>query len=196
VAHGLPAPRVTARVLGRGRSRTLAYAWRPAPGRQVVLVEHGARTYRELGRARGARGRIRIAPSLGRAGVRDVRAIVSENGVPVRELVVARYRAPAPARPAAPRRVTVRHSGTGLTVRWRRAPAAASYAVVAQLADGRRIMRLTTRRSVSFGSVPAAARGRVLVAGVRADGLQGRPARRAFRAVRHRRRHRQRRHGR
>ena len=59
VAEGLPATKISARVLGRGQRRVLRYRVTPEAGQRVRFVEQGTWTYTELGVAEGRWGRIR-----------------------------------------------------------------------------------------------------------------------------------------
>jgi hypothetical protein len=161
-ARGLPAPHVVARVTGHGTARTLRYRVRAAPGRRVTFAERGARTFRVLGVARGASGRLRFTPGDGRAGRREIVARVSENGIDRPSYTVARYVAPRP-RVTPPRGLRVARHGSTLAVRWRRADGAASYSVVVATADGRRILRIAVRPHVAITGVPPDARGTVQV---------------------------------
>ncbi|HET9103412.1 MAG TPA: hypothetical protein VFN55_08665 [Solirubrobacteraceae bacterium] len=128
-ADGLPAPRIHARVVARGRRRALRYMLRPLRGQTVRLLERGRGVARVLGTARGSRGTIRI-PSSGPAGRRTIVAEVVQNGVPRATLIVARYPAPGGAmRLPAPARVRAVRHGAVLTVRFAPVRSAAHYVV-------------------------------------------------------------------
>ena len=101
-AKGLPPANVKARVAGRGRVRTLTYRAVPARGRTITFVERGARTYHILGVARGAHGRIRFRLDDGRAGRRQIVAVITQDGIQSQSVVVARYSAPRPQPPPRP----------------------------------------------------------------------------------------------
>jgi hypothetical protein len=140
-------------------------------------VERGARTYSVIGRARGARGRIRFTPADGRRGRRDVLAVVERDGVVVRSLRVARYEAPSPARPGRPRAVRVTRRGGTVVVRWRGVPGVRTYAVTLQLRNAPAVLRVTRRHVVRFGGVARGARGVVLVGGLGIGSATGKQAR-------------------
>src|SRR5207302_9510052 len=94
IAHGLPDPKVSARVTSSGRARILTYNARTAPGRTITFAERGAHAARFLGAAHGASGRIRFSPAPGPAEKRQIVALVDQNSEPARSLVVATYRSP------------------------------------------------------------------------------------------------------
>ena len=142
-ADGLADPSVHASVSGRAGRRTLAYRIKPASGQSVTFAERGTRTYRVIGKASGARGRIRFAPAAGRRGSRTVLAIVERNGVPTTTLKVAQYVASSPARPARPRGLRIRRRAGALVVSWRPVPGAVQYLVNVRLSYGRQILRVT-----------------------------------------------------
>jgi hypothetical protein len=177
-ADGLRAPSVRATVRGDGRRRVLAYRVRPDAGQRVMFLELGGRTYRRLGAARGASGRIRFAPAPGRAGRREIVAQIQRGGLVVKNLVVARYTAPGTARPARPRGLRVRRTRAGLLVRWRPARGAFRYAVLVRQSTGTEAFRVTRRSRALFADINPLARGRVLVRGLRPDSAGG-PAARA-----------------
>ena len=119
-ANGLPAPKVTAKVTrGAGRKRVLTYKIAPLKGQTVAFAEQGKRG---LGAAIGdvkaqTKGTLTFTPTAGPGGPRTIIAQVAQRGIPRKTLVVARYVAPAPPRPAKPR-LKARRSGTKLIVTW------------------------------------------------------------------------------
>jgi hypothetical protein len=179
-AHGLPGPNVKARVSGRGRSRTLTYTDTPARGRTITFVERGVRTYHILGTAHGARGRIRFTPGDGRAGRRQILALVYDNGIQTRSLVVARYSAPGPQRPARPARLKVTHKGYTLTASWKPVAGAVAYEVLVRSSDGGREMQIVRGHKASFVTIEPGLHGTVVVDGVSASSLRSAPARQRF----------------
>jgi len=178
---GLAEPRVSARVRGRGRRRTLAWSAVPQPGHTVTFVERGPQTYRVLGRARGRSGTIAFTPGDGPAGRRVIEAIVENDGIPRKTLTVARYVAPRPAGPGRPRGLRVRRTRTGLRVSWRRVPGAAKYAVSVQTGDGRRRVFSTRRTRLRVPAVTRRMRGRLRVAGLTVTNTAGPSASRRLR---------------
>src|SRR5262249_19045193 len=109
--------------------RTLAYTASNLGGAIVSFAERGPHTYRVLGSATGAAGRLRFTPTPGPGGKRQIVAELTRNGEPLRKLVVATYIAPGPVKLTRPGGLRVLRQGSALAVRWRRVPGAAVYAV-------------------------------------------------------------------
>ena len=176
-ADGLAEPRVKARVTGRGAHRVLRYTVRPEPGQRVTFLEHGDRTYRQLGLARAPQGSIRFTSAAGRAGRRAIVAQIERRGMVVANRVVAHYDAAAPARPGRPRGLRVRRTKQGIVVRWGPARGAFRYAVSATQSNGTRYTAVTRKRRVLFRDFNRLAGGTVLVRALRRDSVGGRSAR-------------------
>ena len=104
---GLPAPRVTARVTGKGHRRTLHWTIRAIPGQVVRFAEEGRGAAAAIATTRKARGSARFAPADGPAGRRSVVAVVEQAGMARERIVAGRYKAPAPQRPATPKRLAL-----------------------------------------------------------------------------------------
>jgi hypothetical protein len=156
----------------------------PAQGRTITFVERGARTYHILGVARGAHGRIRFRLDDGRAGGRQIIAVIAQDGIQTQSVVVARYSAPRPQRPPRPTRIHVSHKGYTLNVSWRPVPGTASYEVLVKSSDGGRTMQIVRDHRATVVGIEPGLRGTVLVDGVAADGSRSANARQAFAAVR------------
>jgi hypothetical protein len=174
-AQSLAAPRVRARVDGDGRRRVLRWNFTGVRGRSVVFYEQGRDTRRRLTATSHRRGLIRFTVPDGRAGRREIVAMVRQVGLPQSAGVVAHYTAPRPRRPRRPGslRITKRHGV--MSVRWGRAAGAAAYEVRVVLSDGRRLLFLpkkTTRR-LTVRDVAAGTRASVTVRGVSAIGRRG-----------------------
>jgi hypothetical protein len=164
---GLPAPRVKARVTGKGHRRTLHWTIRAIPGQVVRFAEEGRGAAAAIATSRKARGSARFAPADGPAGRRSIVAVVEQAGMARQRITAGRYTAPAPQRPAKPKRLALRRRGSTLQVRWKRAAGARSYRIRAELSDGRRLLlttRRTTLRLLAFGPRETA---KVSVAGLR-----------------------------
>jgi hypothetical protein len=190
-----PEPAVKAVVTGRGHRRFLTYAHAPSAGERIVFVERGPRTQQTLGsaqgvgcrdRLRGKRlegrdvycGAFRFNPGLGPAGRRRILAVVEQNGMPRETVVVARYRAPKPLRPAKPRKLRLRRKGSRVIVRWRGPTNAFKHNVLVRAGDGRRELLVRpghARRAVVRG-LPRRYGVRVAVKGMRLDSVVGRAA--------------------
>jgi hypothetical protein len=130
---------VHAKVGGRGLRRTLRYRVKVLPGQKVTFAEtSGASVAHVIGPARGRRGKLRFVPGRGPAGTRNIIAEVSQRGLPRARRVVARYRAPGPARLARPRGVKFRRVAGSLRVTWRAVKGARGYEVLITTVKRRR----------------------------------------------------------
>ncbi len=167
-SHALPNPSVHASIkLARGGRARLHYSVLPISGQSVTFAEQASGgALRLIGSAHGAHGTIVFQPSGALTRGRAIVALVSQNGHPRTDIVVARYKAPSPAKLPAPRGLTVRRRGTGLTISWRSVPRAVSYLLNAHLSDGRKVALVTTsrQRTVTIGSVPGTITGQFQVA--------------------------------
>ena len=174
-AQSLAAPRVRARVDGRGRRRALRWSFTRVRGRSVVFYEQGRDTRRRLEATTRRRGRISFTVPDGRAGRREIIAVVRQDGLTQSAGVVARYTAPRPRRPGRPGSLRVAARRGVLSVRWGRAKGAASYEVRVVLSDGRRLLFLPKRttRLLTVQDVAAGTRASVTVRGVTAIGRRG-----------------------
>jgi hypothetical protein len=188
VAEGKPSTKVSARVRGRGQRRVLRYRVTPAAGQRIRFVEQGARSYTELGVAKGRSGSIRFAPAPGGRGRRQILAYIDQDGVTVERRNVARYVASDDARPPKPRGVRVKRRRDAITVSWRRARGVKSYGVVVRLANKRRIFRVVNRPRLTLRGFHRLARGTVLVQSLRAGEPSSRPAAARLKPLRAKRR--------
>jgi hypothetical protein len=134
--------------------------------------------------ARGAHGRIRFRLDNGRAGRRQIIAVIAQDGIQTQSVVVARYSAPRPQRPPRPTRIHVSHTGYTLNVSWRPVPGAASYEVLVKSSDGGRTMQIVRGHRAAVVGIEPGLHGTVLVYAVAADGSRGASARQAFAAPR------------
>jgi hypothetical protein len=188
-ASGLPALKVSARVVGSGPRRTLRYALTGASGRRVIFSERGGHAGRLLGAARGTSGSISFAPSAGPSELRKIVAIVEDHGAPAHSLVVARFRSPAPARLARPARLRARRKGAALSVTWRPVRGAARYAITISTTGGRRFLVVTGRTRARIRLTHAKARTTISIAAIAAGGARGPLARILVPGTRRRRGH-------
>ncbi len=174
-AQSLAAPRVRARVDGRGRRRALRWTFTRVRGRSVVFYEQGRDTRRRLTATTHRRGRLSFTVPDGRAGRREIIAMLRQDGLTQSAGVVAHYTAPRPRRPRRPGSLRATARGGVLSVRWERASGAASYEVRVVLSDGRRLLFLPkrTKRSLTVDDVTAGTRASVTVRGVSATSRRG-----------------------
>ena len=152
----LPEPAVRATVSRRGSRRILRWRLRPIPGQQVAFFERGAVSATRLARTNRRRGSVTFKPSAtAGSAVRTIEAQIEQHGLPRSTVTVARYRVRTrPGRIRGVRR-------TRTLLRWRAAPAAASYTVVLAAADGSVSTQTVRRNRIRLRS--AARRGRVTV---------------------------------
>lgn len=164
----LPQPLVRARLAGTARRRVLRYTVDRVAGQTVRFFERGPQTMSPIGTARGPRGTLRFTVARGPQGPRQVVAAVENGGLTRKTIVVARFRAPAPARPGRPRAVRVTRRGTRLLVTWKSAANVHRYAVGVEVSDGRRLLFFTParRRSLLVRGVARSVSATVRVAGV------------------------------
>ena len=171
---GERALRISGRVSGRGRTRTLRYRASGVGSRTVRLVEQGKGVYHELGTARARGGRLRFTPAEGGSRKRAVLALVERDGLAIDRRRLASFRAPAPRKPGRVRALRARRKGGGLLVTWR---GAGRHVVSVSLDHGRRLQLPVRGRRVRIPRVPRYAGAGVSGRGVTATGRTG-PARR------------------
>jgi hypothetical protein len=181
-AEPLPAPAVHAKVTGHGFRRRLTWTLNAIRGQQVSFVERSGSVARVLKRTRAASGSIAFQPTDGPGGGRRIEAVVEQDGF-VREVDrVARYTAPKPRRPAAPKLVRLAVSKSRLTVRWAKVAGAKRYRVYATINGGRHVLIAPRGHALeaSMSGVFADAPVKIAVAAVDEyghDGARGRASR-------------------
>ena len=171
-------PAVSARVAGHGSKRTLTWKLMPRPGQRVTFTEVGRDASAVIAKTSAARGRARFTSAPGNARARRIVATIEQSGVPRDSVTVARYTAPAWKKPAKPRKLRARRSGSNLIVTWGAAAGAARYAVYVTASDGDRELFIAAARNRRLKVRDIQKNERVLVKlqGLRADGKPGRAA--------------------
>ena len=187
-AEGLEKPRVTAKVSGQGRTRTLSYETAARPGQVLQFFEEGPTGRKLIGESADARGSVNWEPAPGKAEKRAISVVVLQDEMPRATLDVATYSAPATFRVAKPSGVVARRRGSRLQVSWRKVSGARTYDVQAILSDGRRIVTSTTRPSLRINGFNSRIRATVSVKGVPSHGVAGRTATVRFPTKKRRRR--------
>ena len=178
-AERLPAPRVEARVTGRGARRVLSWSLTAIPGQSVTLYERGENAARKLVTTTRPLGRIAFRPTNVPGRPRTIEAVVTQDGVPRATLAAGRFTAPAFVKPARVRGLTLR----GRKVRWKAQRGAARYTLVLRLPSGRTRVFETRRPHVPY----AGRRVQVTISALGADGTPGPVVTRTLRAKRRRR---------
>jgi hypothetical protein len=146
-AHPLPDPHIRVRITGRGRTRTLRYSLRQQPAQRVMFFERAADVSTLIGRTTKSSGAIRFVPQPGLTRTRQIEADLSENAMPEKPRIVARYTAPSPRKPGKPGGVRVSRRANAVTITWKAVPGAESYQLNVIGSDGRRQLYVTgTRR--------------------------------------------------
>ncbi len=158
-AGALPSPGVRGHVapLGGGRER-LSYSLNPIPGQQVTFAERQANGYfREIGSAKGRRGTLDFSASPTLHGPRTIEAMVTQNGHPREDAVIARYRPASQRALPAPAHLRISRRGGALQISFRPVAGAEGYGVAVRLTDGRSLyIKLVARRhTASVASVAA-----------------------------------------
>jgi hypothetical protein len=174
-AKGLPAPSIKARVTGKGIARKLVYTIASIPGQKVTFAERSTRIFHELGTATGP-GSIRFLPADGPAEVRQIVALVFQDGFPRKQLVVASYRSPAPLLPTRPKFVKLTRRGSAVRLAWGPADFAARYEVRTSFSDGRRsYLSVSADRphGLTIPRVAATVTGTATVRGLSSTGQAG-----------------------
>ncbi|HEX5910465.1 MAG TPA: hypothetical protein VFY44_08220, partial [Thermoleophilaceae bacterium] len=178
MARELPKPKVRIKVTGKGRKRTLRYTATARKGLAIKLFERMGKGGHEIGTITKRRGTIRFRVADGRGGRRAIEAHAEQRGLPVSQVKVGSYRAPAPARPARVRGLRVGRSGRSAIVRWRRARGATTYLVRVKVSKGTkmRVVRLVSKRSLRVRRVPKTSIVSVSVTARNAKGRAGKAA--------------------
>jgi hypothetical protein len=172
-ANGYPAPSIKARVSGHGLRRRLAYSVTSRRGLSIQFAESAKRVYRVLGTARRGHGSLRFTPAAGGPGRRTIYAIVSQGGALIARRRITTYTAPAPTIPARAAKLRVRRAGKHFVITFARVRSASYYLVRITASDGRHVVELTRRRSLTKPVLGYADRLSVSVTAVSAMGRRG-----------------------
>src|SRR3954454_9139511 len=176
-ARDAAAPQVAGSVGGKGRKRLLSYRATTGHGLKTTFFEQGPMGARKLGVAKGKRGTIKFAPAAGPRGRRTSEAVVERGGMPRLRKGIAAYVAPAPAHAGRMKKLRVTRHGKTVHATWGKATAAAVYAARIDLPDGRRVLRVTRSRKITFHGAPRDGHVTVTVTARNRAGRPGKPAR-------------------
>jgi hypothetical protein len=172
----LPEPKVTAKVGGKGRARTLTVTSTPVQFRTFTFFEVTPRGERLIGVTDGTGGKLKFTSAPGDGGKRVIEAAVAQDGIPRERVQVASYIAPAIPRPGAVKGVKVARSKGGVLVTWRGGTGATSFLVAVNAADGRRNVLVAKRRTLRVAAIPKGDRVTVTVRARNSAGKLGRAA--------------------
>lgn len=178
IARALPTPKASASVTktgGRGRAITVKAS---NLGTQRLLVREvlpgGAASELGVVRKNGSSA-LRFTPTDGPGGKRALEAVVIAGDRQVDVVPLGSYVAPAPAKLAAPRSVTLKRSKTALTVRWKKVAGAARYRIRVSGSDGRlQILTADGKASrIQVADLTADDRVQIKVSAVAKQGVEG-----------------------
>ncbi|MCW2995531.1 MAG: hypothetical protein JWQ18_3026, partial [Conexibacter sp.] len=179
-ADGTVPAEITGSVSGSGPRRTLSYKISGlAAGQRVDFAEVGAAAGSLIGNvAKDGAGTLAFTPGEGAAGQRDVQAIITNvDGFVGDRRKLGTYKAPAPPRPAAASKLTLRRSGASLILSWPRSALAVKTQVDIKTSNGLNLTRIVKRAtSVRFRAPAAGTTLRVTIAGTSKTGVLGKPA--------------------
>jgi hypothetical protein len=168
-------PSVHGNVTGTGRKRTLSWQLRPIPGQRVVFWEKGRDVGHVIGSTHAAHGTLRFTAANGHGRQRTIEAQVFSYGRPRADLTIARYKAPAAARPGRPGRLKVTAArGGAVKVSWSAAANAQQYVIEVD-ANGARLTQYAGAkvRSVTIHDVAPIKVAAVKVRAELDDGVAG-----------------------
>jgi hypothetical protein len=183
VADGEATPKVTARLSGHGRKRSIAYTIAPAANQKVTFTLKGKHDAQPIGAARGTAGKLKFNVSPTASGRQQVIARVTRGGVPRSDIVVASFTA-HPLVLKAPRKLRVKRKASRAKLSWQKVAGARRYLVSFRLSDGNRSNVVTRRRSLSVKNLAPSAHGKIFVRGLPRYGKDGAKARGTLKATR------------
>ena len=165
-ADDQPDAKVTAKVRGRGSTRTLVYDIRRRAKQRVTFSEVGRNGgMKPIGIVTGGgKGTLRFSPAPG-GGVRTIQAQFELDGIPAETRTVTRFN-PAPPALAKPRGLRVRRAGKSLRVTWRAVSGATAYEVVTTPTGGAQKLVRARGHRLTIRGVSKSSSGHVSVRGV------------------------------
>jgi hypothetical protein len=179
-ADGTTPAKITGKVVGTGQRRRLQYSVSGmAKGQHVDFAEVGAAAASLMGRvAKDGTGTLAFTPSDGAAGKRDIQAIVTTaDGFVGERRKLGTYRAPAAARPATARKLTLKRSGTKLVFSWPRDKATKTMQVDVRTSTGLNITRIVKTTSLRLRAPAAGTTLKVTLTATSPTGVLGKPGR-------------------
>jgi uncharacterized delta-60 repeat protein len=178
-ADGTVAAKITGKIAGSGQRRSLQYKVSGlAAGQRVDFAEVGAANGSIIGRVtKDGSGTLAFTPSDGAAGKRDVQAITTNaDGFVSDRRKLGTYKAPAAARPAIPRKLTLKRSGANLVLSWPRDKATKTMQVDIRSSTGLNFSRIIKKGTSTRLRAPAAGTTlKVTLTGTSRTGVLGKP---------------------
>jgi hypothetical protein len=194
----LPSPKVSARVRGHGRRRTLKWHLRKIPGQRVVFWEKGRDSAKIIGSTSRPHGKLRFTIANASAGRRAIVAQVLSYGKPRKDLTIAHFHAPAPLKPAKPKHLKVTGvRGGGVRISWHRSALAQQYIIEIQTRDGAHLVEFASQHthSITVHNVVPITAAMINVTGATHVGVRGRAASIRYTAQPKHHKHHKHRHG-
>jgi uncharacterized delta-60 repeat protein len=179
-ADGTTPAKITGKAVGTGQRRRLQYSVSGlAKGQHVDFAEVGAAAASLIGRvAKDGTGTLAFTPSDGAPGKRDIQAIVTNaDGFVGERRKLGTYRAPAAARPATARKLTLKRSGTKLVFSWPRDKATKTMQVDVRTSTGLNITRIVKTTSLRLRAPAAGTTLKVTLTATSPTGVLGKPGR-------------------
>jgi len=177
-AHGLPDPRLKAHVSGKRSHRVLHYSLKARPGLKVQFEEAAGGILKPLGAPRSAaHGAIAFKPLVVRSKRHQIRALLSQDGIPQTDKVVAHFSLTPPGKPGKVKHLKATRTKTTLGVRFGAPRNAVRYLVVVSAGRAATFRTIITKTHLTVTGVPAKAKLSVSVTPENANDLRGPTAR-------------------
>lgn len=181
LANGIPDAKVSAKLRGKGRKRTLRFSARRIAGQRITFAEQSSGgLYREFATTGKSRGTVKLRPANSKQRRRRIIALVEQDGLPRARLALARFKGPKYRPAARPRKLRARRRGSRLLVSWRPVKGAKEYRVRVSLPkDGRKVLRYVKgkrRPKLKLAGLERNDRGRITVEAIGADAQPGKTA--------------------
>jgi hypothetical protein len=131
-------------------------------------------------------GQLKFTPGHGPAGKREIVAVITQDGRPRDEQVVATYIAPKDRLPGRPRLLRARRAGNGVLVRWAAVPGAKGYTASVTTSDGRKLSfaPASAAKAIRVAGVGRDTTVRIALRALRVDGAVGKASRLKVKATR------------
>jgi hypothetical protein len=162
----LPPVSVHGKLRSKGCQQQLRWNARPEPGQTITIVDRSGNSQIPLATSSGSGGKLTFTPNPAATSAQQIVAVVSQQGTPRAEVVLARFK--APNGPGRVTRLRAHHS----KISWSPVCAASYYYATAGSGTSKQI--LTTKATKL--TIPGKGRRKVSVRTVNARGQAGKPA--------------------